>query len=101
MIEENVIRTVNTSKGVLKYYRDWECDGYVVMLNKKTIELYESLKNEHPDGEKIKNECDPQEVYFYEYNNSECIFSDDEQAYDVVCSIFGQDAANSIRRIRW
>lgn len=43
--------------------------------------------------QRIKRECDPQEVYCYEYNNYECCISweGDEEAYKVVRSIWGAD----------
>lgn len=51
------------------------------------------------NDKKIKEECDPQEVYFYEYNNHECMFTNDSEAYDKVKSIFGEDVAIAIKRI--
>lgn len=49
----------------------------------------------------VAKECDPQEVYFYEYNNFECMldWEGDKRAYDKVVGIFGQDIAKTIRRI--
>lgn len=43
--------------------------------------------------QRIKAECDPQEVYCYEYNNYECCISweGDEEAIKVVRAIFGED----------
>jgi len=129
--------------------RDYNRDGYLVIENAKTIELYKQIQREseqfsHPgftfafgddqienakrrlipqlkEGEKlipgkygmiatpegykawietctrvderIKNECDPQEVYCYEYNNYESFISweGDEKPYNIVRSIFGYD----------
>ncbi len=50
--------------------------------------------------ERIKNECDPQEVYFYEYNNYECMNREDgdSPAIDVILHIFGVDVARRIKR---
>lgn len=50
---------------------------------------------------KIKQECDPQEVYFYEYNNHECMISwdGDAEPYKIIVSIWGVDVANSIVRL--
>lgn len=51
----------------------------------------------------IAEECDPQEVYFYEWNNYECMFDfdGDKRAYDYVVSVFGEDAVKNIKRIRY
>lgn len=48
----------------------------------------------------IKEECDPQEVYFYEYNNHECMISwdGDKEAIRHVIDIWGVEVANSIKR---
>ena len=51
---------------------------------------------------RIKNECDPQEVYYYEYNNHECCIrwdGDSEAIYKVMC-YFGDDVARTIKRDR-
>lgn len=50
---------------------------------------------------KIKEECDPQEVYFYEYNNHECFISwdGDEPAYNIIERIWGEEAASHIVRL--
>lgn len=49
---------------------------------------------------KIKAECDPQEVYVYEYNNYECCiaYDGDLEAIKTVLSLFGEDAARKIKR---
>lgn len=51
--------------------------------------------------DRIKAECDPQEVYWYEYNNGECFLSWDGDAYAIkqIIHYFGIDAARNIRRI--
>ena len=50
--------------------------------------------------EKIRSECDPQEVYVYEYNNHECCISwdGDLEAIRLVASIWGEDVARRIKR---
>ena len=52
-------------------------------------------------ADKIKDECDPQEVYCYEYNNHEAQISweHDNQIMEMVTSIFGKDAASKIIRL--
>ena len=48
-MEEKDIKTVKTTRGELRYYRDWgNYDGGVVMLNAQTIDRYKAIKNEHP-----------------------------------------------------
>ncbi len=50
----------------------------------------------------IKSECDPQEVYFYEYNNYECcIASDgDHDAMKELIMTFGLEAVRGVKRFR-
>lgn len=49
---------------------------------------------------KIKAECDPQEVYFEEYNNHECGYAgDDKEAFGIVKDIYGEDIAKKITRV--
>lgn len=49
---------------------------------------------------KIKEECDPQEVYFYEYNNHESMINwdGDEEAIKVIIRIWGKEVAKGIKR---
>lgn len=49
--------------------------------------------------ERTKAECNPQEVYFYEWNNHECMFGGDDEALKIVASIFGNEAAHTIHRV--
>lgn len=46
-------------------------------------------------------ECDPQEVYFYEYNNHECMIAwdGDKEAYDLIVGYWGEEVAKTIKRI--
>lgn len=50
----------------------------------------------------IKAECDPQEVYYYEYNNFECCiaYDGDYDAMKQIILTFGEDAARNVRRLR-
>lgn len=49
----------------------------------------------------IPTKCDPQEIYFYEYNNYECMFAwdGDKDAYNMIVDIFGKDVAKKIVRL--
>jgi len=48
----------------------------------------------------IFHECDPQEVYCYEYNNHECCiaFDGDIEAIRLVAGIWGVETAKTIKR---
>lgn len=160
-MEEKDINTIQTTRGELRYYRDWaNFDGGVVMLNAQTIDRYKELKNQHPnadecgvffafsnkqfvegykhlvelghikEGDKIiqanlgglfgtregmdkffnfydesnkliPQECDPQEVYFYEYNNHESMIAwdGDKDAFQLIVRYFGENVANTIHRL--
>lgn len=160
-MEEKDIKTIQTTRGELRYYRDWaNFDGGVVMLNAQTIDRYKELKNQHPnadecgvffafsnkqfiegykhlvelghikEGDKIiqsnlgglfgtregidkfigfydesnkliPQECDPQEVYFYEYNNHESMIAwdGDKDAFQLIVQYFGDEVANTIHRL--
>lgn len=151
--------TIKTTCGTLKYWRDWDCDGYIRMENPQTIDRYRELRyHSHPDckehhcffafsvkqfnegynklvadgaikegdkicqakhglygtkagidsfyaaydalDEKIKAECDPQEVYFYEYDNHEAMINwdGDEDAINIIISLWGLETAKKIKR---
>lgn len=152
------IKTIQTSKGNLNYYRDWECEGGIVMLNAQTVKRYREIKSLHPDTSKyavffafgkdqfregykalvnsgkikegdkvvrglaglygtrqaieefysfyenrdkaIPEECDPQEVYFYEYNNHESMIAwdGDLEAIKIIIDTYGADVARNIVR---
>ena len=49
---------------------------------------------------KVKDECDPQEVYFYEYNNHECMIAwdGDLEAIKIIIDIWGAGVARNIKR---
>lgn len=150
---------IKTAHGVLKVWRDWDCEGAIRMKNAKTIKRYMALMNEHPDcnkygifwafdnkqfdegkarmkelglyedgqkiysfgnggfgiskeqinaffgfyaerNKRITKECDPQEVYIYEYNNHECMLSwdGDGAAYKIIVDMYGEEVAKSITR---
>lgn len=51
-------------------------------------------------NERIKKECDAQEVYYYEYNNHEsCInYEGDTDAIEIILDIYGEETARTIKR---
>jgi len=63
--------------------------------------LVPKLKDMLANSRKTKTECNPQEVYFYEYNNRECMYDwhGEQSAYDEVVYIFGIEIAKTIKRI--
>ena len=50
---------------------------------------------------RVKDECDPQEVYFYEYNNHESMLSwdGDTEPMKIITRIWGEEAASQIVRL--
>lgn len=48
----------------------------------------------------VKDDCDPQEVYLYEYDNFESMYAwdGDEEAIKVILSYWGVDTAKKIKR---
>ena len=51
------------------------------------------------NSKRIGEECDPQEVYDYEFNNHECGYThDDTEAIKLVVSYFGDEKAKMVRR---
>lgn len=158
-MEEKDIMMIKTTKGELRFYRDWDnWEGGIRMLNAQTIKRYTEIKNNHPKSEDyavffafsdkqfaegyngliekgfikkgdkvspsfggmfgtkdginaflgyyeerdkaIPKECDPQEVYFYEYNNHESMFAwdGDLEAIKLIIDYWGADVARKIKR---
>lgn len=61
--------------------------------------INEMIKFYEDRDRRIKEACTPQEVYDYEYNNHECLYSgDDTPAIDIVTSIFGKEALILLER---
>lgn len=50
-------------------------------------------------SKQITENCDPQEVYAYEFDNHECSYvCDDEEAIKLVVSYFGDEKAKEVKR---
>lgn len=48
---------------------------------------------------KVSENCTPQDVYAYEFNNHECSYTcDDFEAIEIVVRIFGVDKAKEVKR---
>lgn len=48
----------------------------------------------------IAKECNPQEVYFYEWNNHECMVSyDDDEVVKIIIDYFGPEVAHKLHRL--
>ena len=66
-----------------------------------TKEGLDKFINFYQDRDKIiAAECDPQEVYFYEYNNHESMIAwdGDLEAIKIIISLWGADVARKIKR---
>lgn len=51
-MEERDIKVINTTKGELRYYRDWDnYEGGIVMMNAQTVKRYREIKDQHPDAD--------------------------------------------------
>ena len=51
-MEERDIKVINTTKGELRYYRDWDnYEGGIVMINAQTVKRYREIKDQHPDAD--------------------------------------------------
>lgn len=52
-------------------------------------------------SERIRAECNPQEVYLYECNNHEYMYNldGDEEAIKIIMQYWGEDVARTIRRV--
>ena len=49
--------------------------------------------------EQIAKECNPQEVYFEEWNNHECMFTNDDDAMECIINTFGKEVSHTIYRV--
>lgn len=86
------------AKGYLKDGAKVVRGGMGMYGTKSEIDRYLAFYREREEA--IARECDPQEVYFHEWNNHECMVSmDDDDALNVVISVFGKEAAHKIYRV--
>lgn len=86
-----------SEKGYIKD-GDTICDGGCGLYGtKEEISRYYDFYAER--DKKIKRECNPQEVYFYEWNNHECMFGNDDSALKCIIETFGKEAAHKIERV--
>lgn len=61
---------------------------------KRLFEFYDTVRD------KIRSECNPQEVYVYEYNNHECCidWDGDLNAIRIIATVWGNEVARTIKR---
>ena len=58
--------------------------------------MYKFYKGQN---KRIAAECNPQDVYNYEWDNYECMITyDDEDAIKIIVDLFGVDAAKTVKR---
>lgn len=62
--------------------------------------IFAYLKFYMERDKRIPTDCDPQEVYFYEYNNHECMYDwdGDAEAINIIIDYWGADVARTIKR---
>jgi hypothetical protein len=61
---------------------------------KKFFAFYDEL------AKQISNECDPQEVYNYEFGNHECDYvGNDTEAYNITLHYFGEERSKGVKRL--
>lgn len=68
-----------------------------------TIKAFKAWIEAHKEFKKsVKEECDPQEVYFYEFNNheSQIDYEGDLSAIQLIADFYGVDVAKTIKRRR-
>lgn len=60
---------------------------------KKFFDHYKNVNKE------VAENCNPQDVYDYEYTNHECSYTNtDEEAIKIVVGIFGEERAKQVKR---
>ena len=85
------------AKGYLKEGEKVCSAGMGMYGTKVEIDRYLDFYAER--AKKITEECNPQEVYFYECNNHECMIThDDDEVVKIIADYFGKEAAHKIVR---
>lgn len=78
-----------------KIYRSAEANG--LFGTKEGLKKFWAFYNDQQ--KQIAENCDPQEVYDYEFGNHECNYTrNDEEAIKIVASYFGDDKAKKVKR---
>ncbi|MCL2289239.1 MAG: hypothetical protein FWC34_00820 [Bacteroidetes bacterium] len=76
-----------------KIFQD-SCGLYGTKEGLEAVYAFYEAKNK-----KIAEECNPQDVYDYEWANHECMITyDDEEAIQIVIDLFGEDRAKTVKR---
>lgn len=88
------------SRGYIKEGEEERIAGYGGGLYGLPSELVRFMDFYKDKRKRIASECDPQEVYCYEFNNHESMiaFDGDKDALQLVLDIWGADAARKVRR---
>ena len=85
------------SKGYLKEGEKVCSVGAGMYGVRKEIDRYFEFFEQR--GKKIAKECNAQEVYFYEWNNHECMYADDDEVVKLIVSYFGKETAHQVKRV--
>lgn len=88
------------SRGYIKEGEEERIAGYGGGLYGLPSELVRFMDFYKDKRKRIASECDPQEVYCYEFNNFECCiaYDGDLNAIRLIADIWGVDAARTIIR---
>lgn len=76
--------------------------GRVEMIKPQTLGAFVEAMADQQDTDTaatIRAKCNPQEVYFYLYNQTEAFLSDDEEAAELVRSVWGYDIEADLWRV--
>ena len=82
--------------GIGEYEKIYQ-DNYGLYGTKDGLEAVYAFYEER--SKRIAEECNPQDVYDYEWNNHECMITyDDEEAIQIVIDLFGEETAKTVKR---
>lgn len=87
-------------EGIIKHNlqgkKIYKADGGLFGTEEGIKKLYADYEE---NAKQISENCDPQEVYNYEFDNHECSYvGDDEEAIKIVVFYFGSEKAKSVKR---